>query len=594
MAKNRESSQDPSVNIEASLKKSTREESSLLFPHPSFQFIPSLSLQRQSHQQNQPEDEQDQHHHLNPLGFYRRFQKAYKLGNEWFPIPGPDAIRYYEEELTRNDLGLGSEWEYMDEFRKQLRKFVHLTEVEGYVSEYEEDEYGCDLRWKDQGLPSEENQWIYMGELGEGGFGYVQCWEWYPFGSRDPIRFAVKDTQNDQFWNDYCSEGNLTRRINATGCPNVVKVYDWIELGAQPPGLIAHNRTFRILYEYYEGGSLSNLYAHYMEYKNIRKGLTVAGQSRLLLPEAFLWHLFHEIATALLYCAHGHVGPKRKPDWEEIIHKDVKPGNILLCAVPSPDSEELYPTCYLGDFGLAYTIPNDDVRAYKKAYPMEGTVEFLPPEAVDRFSSGVIGPKLDIYSLTLSIREAIEMTLHMYTADEINTLRKLPGGGNYLPYSLDLFNLCRAAGSSRIYRRPDIYSLWRMTGEQAKKWKGKVKANRCRMEAKRADCYDGMVLIDHDVRRRFQRDRPFRREFLREASWEHRNRGVVKLGKAIVRRIKGEQNGEDEGSEGDGDWIGSHVDRAETREWNCASEGAEPWGQPESWNWPKRRARGVV
>ncbi|KLJ08359.1 hypothetical protein EMPG_16205 [Blastomyces silverae] len=593
MVKGREPSQSPSVYSEASPKDSAREEISLLFPPPSSQFISGLSLQSRPHQQtqqSQPEGEQDQHqrqhrhhhhHHHIPPGFHRRFQKAYKPGNEWFQIPGPDAIRYYEEELTRNDLGLDSEWEYADEFRKQLRKFVHLTEVEGYVSEYEEDEYGGDLRWRDQGLPSEENQWIYMGELGEGGFGYVQCWEWYPFGNRDPIMFAVKDTQNDQFWHDYCSEGNLTRRVNAAGCPNVVKVYDWIDLDPQPPELVEHSRTFRILYEYYEGGSLSNLYTHYMEYK-------------LLLPEAFLWHIFHEIATALLYCAHGHEGPKRKPDWEEIIHKDVKPGNILLGAVPSPDSEELYPTCYLSDFGLAYTIPNDDVRSYKKAYPLEGTVEYLPPEAVDRFSSGVIGPKLDIYSLTLSIREAIEMALNMYTADEINTLRRLPGGENYLPYSLDLINLCRAAGSSRTYRRPDIYSLWRTTGEQAKKWKWKAKANRRRMEAKRANCYDGMVLIDRDIRRRFQRDRAFRREFLREASWEHRNKGMVKFGKAIVRRIKEEEEqngeGEGEGGEGDRDWIGSHVDRAEMREWSCASEGAEPWGQPESWSWAKRRA----
>ncbi|KAL2362103.1 hypothetical protein RJZ56_004998 [Blastomyces dermatitidis] len=184
MVKGREPSQGPSVDSKANPKNSAREEISLLFPHPSFQFTPSLSLQRRSHQQNQPEDEQDQHHHRTPPGFHRRFQKAYKPGNEWFQIPGPDAIRYYEEELTRNDLGLDSEWEYADEFRRQLRKFVHLTEVEAYVSEYEEDEYGCDLRWKYQGLPSEENQWIYMGELGEGGFGYVQCWEWYPFGNR--------------------------------------------------------------------------------------------------------------------------------------------------------------------------------------------------------------------------------------------------------------------------------------------------------------------------------------------------------------------------------------------------------------------------
>ncbi|PGH34461.1 NEK protein kinase [[Emmonsia] crescens] len=540
-----------SLDGRGSIQGSLEEKFNLRFPPEHFQFTHPIARRCVPRQQDQRDQNEHQHHRI-PPGFLHRFQKVYKPGNESAGIPGPDAVRYYEEELTRNDLNLDCKWEYAGEFRKQLRKFVEMTEVEEYTSEYEEDEFGCDLRWRDQGPASEENQWIYLGELGQGGFGYVQCWEWYPFGKNDPIMFAVKDTQNDQYWNDYCSEGNLTRRVNDAGCPNVVKVYDWIDLDPQPAELTAHLRSFRILYGYYEGGSLARLYTHYMRYK-------------LLFPEAFLWHVFHEIATGLLYCAHGHAGPQRKPDWEEIIHKDVKPGNILLGAAPPPDSEELYPTCYLGDFGLAYTIPNDDVRSYKETYPMEGTVEYLPPEAVDRCSSGIIGPKLDIYSLTLSIREAIENALNIYTADEMNTLRKLPGGENYLPYSLDFINLCRSAGSSRICKRPDIYSLWKTTGEQARKWKGKVIANRRHAAAKRTKCYDGMVLVDEEVRLRFKRDRAFRREFLREASWKHENRGVVKFAKEMVRRMKEEQNSDDEGGgrEKDEDYsLYTHVDEA--------------------------------
>ncbi|OAX84770.1 NEK protein kinase [Emergomyces africanus] len=533
------SDQEPFLNSSSSMdgnesciSDSAEVETDHLFPPEHFRFTPPIAAGGRSlgHQR----DTEDQHQI--PPGFLHRFRKKYKPGTAWAGKPGPNAVRYYEEELTRNDLSLDSEWEYAEEFKKQLRLFVQMTEAEEYTSE-DEDELGCDLRWIDQGPASEENQWIYLGELGRGGFGYVQCWAWYPFGTRDPIMFAVKDTENDRYWSDYCSEGNLTRRINATGCPNVVKVYGWIDLEPQPAELTAPCRYFRILYEYYEGGSLARLYDLYIRY-------------RLLFPEAFLWHIFHEIATGLLYCAYGHAKPQRKSDWEEIIHKDVKPGNIFLGAAPPLDSEEPYPTCYLGDFGLAYTIPNDDVRSYKKTYPMEGTVEYLPPEAVDPCSPGVISPKLDIYSLALSIREVIESALNIYTAEEILTLRKLPGGENYLPYSLELINLCRSSGSSRTYKRPDIYSLWKKTGEQAQKWKRKVMANRHRAEAHGAKCYDGMVLVDEEVRLRFKRDRTFRQEFFREASWEHRNRGEVKFGKDMVRREKEEQRGYPEGTGG--------------------------------------------
>ncbi|EGC42891.1 conserved hypothetical protein [Histoplasma capsulatum var. duboisii H88] len=431
--------------------KTSKDEFNPLFPPRQCQFIPLLSKRRRANQPDQQTrkgEPQRQHQHRQiPPGFRHRFQEVYKPGNEWAGIPGPDAIRYYEEELAKDDLGPDSEWEYADELRKQLRNFVEMTEDEEYTDEYEEDEYGRDLRWKYQGPASEENQWIYLGELGRGGFGYVRCWKWYPFGDRDPILFAVKDTQNDEFWNDYCS------------CS----------------------------------------------------------------PKRFYGTCFMKLRL-LYYTVHmGHAGPQRKPDWEEIIHKDVKPAT----------------------------------------------------EAVDPCSSGVISPKLDIYALTLSIREAIENSLNIYTADEINTLRKLPGGENYLPYSLDLINLCRAAGSSRTYRRPDIYSLWKTTGDQARKWKRKVMANMRRMETSGAQCYDGMMLLDHDARRRFERDREFRSVFLGEASWRHRNRGVVKFGKEVVRRVKAEENGNGQIRANHGGWIDVEGDRAEKKARICASEGAE-------------------
>ncbi|PGH10937.1 NEK protein kinase [Helicocarpus griseus UAMH5409] len=566
----------------------------LLFPPEQFHFAPSLAEpalperpqeQKPRQQQQQQKHSKSRQHKLQqhqprnptiPPGFLKRFRKLYKPSNESRPGPGPAAIRYYEHDLTRNDLPLDEKWEYAEEFQKQLKVFVELTETTEFPEGSEDniDEVGYDVRWKDQGVASEDNQWIYLGELGSGGFGCVQCWEWWPFGKMGPILFAVKDTQSDNYWNDYCSEGNLTRRLNAAGCPNVVKVYDWIDLGPMPAQEIVAQRYFRIMYEYYDGGSLARLYHDYMKY-------------RILLPEAFLWHVFHQMATALLYCAHGHIGPERKLGWEEIIHKDVKPGNILLGVAPPPNSDELYPTCYLGDFGLAYTVPNEDVRAYKKCYGMEGTVEYLPPEAVDRSTAAPLTPKIDIYSLTLSIREAIDSALTIYTAAEINALRKLADGDRYLPYSVDLLNFCRAAGSRRARRRPDIYSLWQVTGQQARKWKKKTLENRRRAREAGKSCFEGMMLFDEEVRERYKKDGAFRKEFLEVASWTHANKGVVRFGKEMVRMAKENRIVRNEAGyvimlkgEDDEGWV--DVEDA------AMSEGAEPRGEWEPWEWVKK------
>lgn len=100
-------------------------------------------------------------------------------------------------------------------------------------------------------------------------------------------------------------------------------------------------------------------------------------------------------------------------------------------------------------------------------------------------------------------------------------------------------------------------------------------SNKRRMETTGAQCYDGMMLLGHDARRRFERDWEFRRVFLGEASWKHRNRGVVKFGKEVVRRVKAEENGNSQTRENHGGWIDAKGDRAEKRARSCASEGAE-------------------
>lgn len=83
------------------------------------------------------------------------------------------------------------------------------------------------------------------------------------------------------------------------------------------------------------------------------------GADSLVLPEAFIWHVFYGVANALCYCRHGTNKPHsraREPRWDRIIHGDLKEDNILLAA-PDKDCHRLYPCIKLCDFGEEFRKP---------------------------------------------------------------------------------------------------------------------------------------------------------------------------------------------------------------------------------------------
>lgn len=186
---------------------------------------------------------------------------------------------------------------------------------------------------------------------------------------------------------DYNSEGHLTRRLNEAGCPNVIKVLEWAYLEPKPSAWhdmsltsLPEEPKFRIAYEVADHGDLHQVVKWYQEHKyvaflyclfpsfarlpipipclawlptlflfilEIKKLITTS----LIFPEAFIWHIFYSIANALCYCALGwNESPERAVGWEEIVHGDLKPGNILLTD-PEEGPSGLYPTAKLADFG---------------------------------------------------------------------------------------------------------------------------------------------------------------------------------------------------------------------------------------------------
>lgn len=78
------------------------------------------------------------------------------------------------------------------------------------------------------------------------------------------------------FFQDYNSEGHLTRRLNEAGCPNVIKVLEWAYLEPEPMPLhdisliaLPEEPKFRIAYEVADHGDLYGVIKWYKEHKYV-------------------------------------------------------------------------------------------------------------------------------------------------------------------------------------------------------------------------------------------------------------------------------------------------------------------------------------
>lgn len=127
----------------------------------------------------------------------------------------------------------------------------------------------------------------------------------------------------------------------------------------------------RYYLEYCAGGDLHLLVDQYR-----KRGL--------LLPEPFLWQVYHQLASALEFLHRGFDARRgNDPQRRGVCHRDIKPSNVFLRPASTPGSA--YPDAVLADFGHA--------TLHFATYDPAGTSIWQPPE-LPRHS-----PKGDVYAL---------------------------------------------------------------------------------------------------------------------------------------------------------------------------------------------------
>jgi serine/threonine protein kinase len=156
-------------------------------------------------------------------------------------------------------------------------------------------------------------------------------------------------------------------------------------------------------------------------------------QSRLLagpLPEADAVHMATALAEAL---AHIHS--------RSVIHRDVKPANILLDTADHP---------HLGDFGIALVAGQARLTCHDE---IVGTPAYLAPEQI---RGGAVGPAADIYALGLVLLECLTGEVEYAGADKIEAALARLHRPPRIPAGIDpaLAALLAAMTHGRPGRRP--------------------------------------------------------------------------------------------------------------------------------------------
>ena len=142
--------------------------------------------------------------------------------------------------------------------------------------------------------------------------------------------------------------------------------------------------------DYCSGGDLSSFIEAYHNHSEPTARGGCPTYPFNFIPESFIWHTFLQLTEALAFIHYGY--NRNAPSSREtlgVIHRDIKPGNILLQRAPShPDhpGPEPYANIVLADFGLAKKAQNFNVPPTSDNWV--GTYIWQPPELPHHSAKG--------------------------------------------------------------------------------------------------------------------------------------------------------------------------------------------------------------
>jgi YVTN family beta-propeller protein len=193
--------------------------------------------------------------------------------------------------------------------------------------------------------------------LGRGGMGVVYLAEHHRLNRRVALKLLAPDIAEDpKFRERFVRESQLAASLEH---PNIIPIYDAGEDG----GLLY------IAMRYVEGTDLKSL---------IATGGPVE-------PGRAMW-ILDQVASAL-DAAHAR----------GLVHRDVKPGNVLLAVAP-----EMREHVYLSDFGLTKRMSSDS--GITGTGQFVGTLDYSAPE---QFEGKSLDGRADVYSLGCVVYECL-------------------------------------------------------------------------------------------------------------------------------------------------------------------------------------------
>ncbi len=218
-------------------------------------------------------------------------------------------------------------------------------------------------------------RYVLQRQLGRGGMGVV----WLALDERlnEPValKFLPQEINSDSLaLEDLRRETLRSRKLTH---PNIVRIHDLFE---------AKDEAAFISMEYVDGANLLDL--------RIQRGERV-------LQWAELKPLVQQLCEALDY-AHG----------EKVIHRDLKPGNIMLDAKGR---------LKLADFGIAATL-NDATSRISLRHASSGTLAYMSPQQLDGETPKVAD---DIYALGATIYELLTSRPPFFSGDVSYQVRHL-------------------------------------------------------------------------------------------------------------------------------------------------------------------------